>query len=357
MNKKISRVIGLFLLLVFAALFSVYIYWVYCRGPVTAHDGEYKAQIIVPQGMTIRQVATELKKKNLIHNEFVFYVAARYPWLDKSQMTGLQSTVFHLKAGVYEVSSAMGLSEIFDLLSTGRNADIRVVIPEGLTLRKTAQRLAEAGVCPAAAFIRSAESASLLTGYAIPAGTAEGYLFPDTYFFLPSDTGDQAVRTMLDNFFGHIRQIPSLSDLPAEKLHKVVILASIVEREYRVKTDAPLIASVFTNRLEKHIGLYSCATIEYIITELEGKPHPDVITYDDLHIDSPYNTYKWEGLPPGPISSPGMVALSAAADPPKTHYYYFRLTDPVTGTHSFSTDFRTHVSEGHLLYTKSAAGK
>ena len=119
--------------------------------------------------------------------------------------------------------------------------------------------------------------------------------------------------------------------------------------------EAPLIASVFKNRIAKNIGLYSCATIEYIITEIQGKAHPDVITYDDLKIDNPYNTYKWAGLPPTPISNPGMIALNAAANAPKTNYYYFRLKDEKTGRHAFSEHFDEHIQEGVRYKTKKAA--
>ena len=129
----------------------------------------------------------------------------------------------------------------------------------------------------------------------------------------------------------------------------------MVEREYRVAEEAPLIASVFKNRIEENIGLYSCATIEYIITEILGKPHPDVITYDDLKIDSPYNTYKWAGLPPSPISNPGLVALKASANPPKTEYYYFTLKDEARGTHTFSRSFSSHTRAGIQFKTKKAA--
>ena len=99
---------------------------------------------------------------------------------------------------------------------------------------------------------------------------------------------------------------------------------------------------------------HSCATIEYIITEVQGKPHPDVITYADLSIDSPYNTYKWAGLPPGPISNPGAVALDAAINSPKTDYYFFRLVDAKAGRHVFSKDFSTHVNEGYIYSTKKS---
>ena len=145
----------------------------------------------------------------------------------------------------------------------------------------------------------------------------------------------------------------SVKNVKAE-LYKNVVLASIVEREYRIDSEAPLIASVFRNRLKHGIGLYSCATIEYIITEVQGKPHPDVITYADLSIDSPYNTYKWAGLPPGPISNPGAVALDAAINSPKTDYYFFRLVDAKAGRHVFSKDFSTHVNEGYIYSTKKS---
>jgi UPF0755 protein len=130
----------------------------------------------------------------------------------------------------------------------------------------------------------------------------------------------------------------------------------VVEREYQREEEAPLIASVFANRLRYNIGLYSCATIEYIITELQDKPHPEVITYADLATESPFNTYKHRGLPPTPISNPGMVALKAAAAPPTTPYYFFRVVNSASGEHHFSADLEEHIDAGITLYTKKAAG-
>jgi len=105
-------------------------------------------------------------------------------------------------------------------------------------------------------------------------------------------------------------------------LHERVILASIIEREYRVPEDAPLIASVFINRLAVHMPLQSCATVVYVLTEHKGKPHPSIVTYDDLRIQDEYNTYVHRGLPPGPISNPGEISLRAALFPPHTDYLY-----------------------------------
>ena len=99
--------------------------------------------------------------------------------------------------------------------------------------------------------------------------------------------------------------------------------------------EAPLIASVFYNRLKRNIGLESCATLEYIITEIQQKAHPEYITLEDEKINSPYNTYKWAGLPPGPISNPGRIALEAAFHPAQTGYLYFVLRDQQAGRHFF----------------------
>ena len=119
-------------------------------------------------------------------------------------------------------------------------------------------------------------------------------------------------------------------------------MASIVEKEYKVKEEAPLIASVFKNRIRHNIGLYSCATIVYIITEIQGKPHPNRILTKDTKIDNPYNTYKWAGLTPGPISNPGLTALDAVINTPKTSYFFFQVKDEKKGTHVFTETFEEH---------------
>jgi UPF0755 protein len=124
-----------------------------------------------------------------------------------------------------------------------------------------------------------------------------------------------------------------------------------VEREYRVDQEAPLIASVFYNRIQRNMGLESCATLEYIITEIQQKAHPEYITIEDEKLDSPYNTYKWAGLPPGPISNPGRTALEAAFQPARTSYLYFVLRDAQSGRHYFSRNLNEH-NQAKYLYLK-----
>lgn len=320
-------------------------YYQYNIRSVTSAENEYTVKIKVPSGTSTREIASQLKNEKLIRSADIFYYAARFRLMNERKP-------FVLKSGVYTVKSSMSMEEIYVLLQSGAQEYITIGIPEGLTMRKIGFMLEEKGVCSQASFLNECRSAELLAEYKIPAENFEGYLFPDTYFFTPSMEAEDVVRKMADNFFEKAMQVDSLKSLSPEDIHYKVRLASIIEREYRVKDEAPLIASVFTNRLRRNIGLYSCATVEYIITEIEGRPHPEKITYDDLKIDSPYNTYKYAGLPPTPISNPGLIALDAAVNPAKTKYYYFVLTDPEKGTHTFSKDFDEHIAAEKGIPTK-----
>lgn len=336
----------LFLLVLSAVAVAAVLIFTACK-PVSSKKADaVSCELHVPNGMTVMEAASKLEEAGIIRSRYFLYAAARFHVFDREKP-------FNLKSGAYILDSSMPLKEIYGLLQTGTPENIRVVIPEGLTMTKTAAILAAEGLCSELDFLDRCRSQSLLTKYNIASSSLEGYLFPDTYFFTEGMETDSIIEKLVDTFFERIQDIPSLKSLSPEKLKERVVLASIVEREYQVADEAPLIASVFQNRIDKGIGLYSCATIEYILTEIEGRPHPDRITYDDLKIDSPYNTYKWAALPPTPISNPGLVALKAAADPPKTDFYYFVLTDPSTGSHTFSKDFKGHI-KAENLYTKPA---
>jgi UPF0755 protein len=157
---------------------------------------------------------------------------------------------------------------------------------------------------------------------------------------------------MADNFFSRVEKMDErIMSMSPEELNKLVILASIVEREYRLDEEAPLMAGVFKNRLDIGMALQSCATVEYVITEIQGKPHPEVLSTRDTEIRDPYNTYMRPGLPPGPIASPGAVALKAVLNPTKSDYLYFRLIEADSGRHYFSRTLDDHIKAGRL-YTK-----
>ncbi|TYT78262.1 endolytic transglycosylase MltG [Treponema phagedenis] len=261
-----------------------------------------------------------------------------------------------LKAGNYRLSANLSTKTILHILDSMQNqALMRITIPEGLTLRKTAELFEKAQIIPAAAFIAAAENAQMLASFGITAKTVEGFLYPDTYMFALDETAEAIVNLMLKTFFAKVRTIPNFPK-ESEKIFETVILASIIEREYRLASEAPKIAGVFVNRLKIGMGLQSCATIEYIITEIHGKPHPDRLFNRDLEIDSPFNTYKWRGLPPAPIANPGLTALSAAANPETHNFFYFRLEDVKTGSHVFTKTLNEHDRAGALIL-KKAAGK
>jgi UPF0755 protein len=179
----------------------------------------------------------------------------------------------------------------------------------------------------------------------------EGCLFPDTYLFPRDYPPDMVIRAMADNFFSRLAGLSGGRAAAGEDLRRLVILASIIEREYRVADEAALMAGVFLNRLRIGMALQSCATVEYVITEVQGKPHPAVIYTRDTEIRDPYNTYVYPGLPPGPICSPGALALEAALRPQDSGCLYFRLVDPGAGRHYFSQTYDEHIRAG-VFYIK-----
>lgn len=340
--KKCRFIIRLFLGILILLFCAVCVVW-YLASPVSGNPEAPVVRVEVKEGLSARAVSVLLQKMHLIRSADLFYIYARHKGLV-------------IKAGIYQISPAMTIPVIGEMLESGKQEYITLIVPEGLTVSKIAQLVEQLNVMSAAEFIGAAKRPELLNEYGIPAGSFEGYLFPDTYFLEPDMDPERLIRMMADNFFKHINEIEQAKGLSAQDLFSSVILASIVEREYRVADEAPLIASVFKNRISENIGLYSCATVEYIITEIRKLPHPEIITYEDLKDPSPYNTYKWAGLPPGPISNPGMVALRAVFDTPDTDYYFFRLIDEAEGRHHFSSSFDEHTATGRILYTKKAAG-
>ena len=295
----------------------------------------------VKRGAAVRTVTADLKAAGLIRSEYAAYLYFRF--FNTS-----------IKAGTYKLSSAMSVRSLSAYLRAGKQELIKVTLPEGLTLSKTAAIFEEHQVVSARDFLAAAEDPAVLQSYGIPGASAEGFLFPDTYFFSYTETAERVVRTLLDNFFTKTVGIPHFPVDPVKR-YETVILASIIEREYRVPEEAVKIAGVFSNRLQIGMGLQSCATVEYILTEVQHKPHPERLLKKDLEIDHPYNTYKWRGLPPGPISNPGMTALYAACNPEESSYLYFRLENPEAGTHVFSKNLAEHTRAGSLI-VKRAAG-
>ena len=350
--KKLKAFLIVFGILILALAGGVF----YCYSQISPQETDSSVQEVrfeVPMGTSALRIAQDLQEAGLIKNAKFFYYFIRYPKLfeicyskeNVPQQINLKSGIYHLKPG-------LNYAQLVNELSSGQQEYLKVSIPEGKTITQIGQILEEAQICSATSFRQICYSQGFLNKYGIPGDSAEGFLFPETYFFTAGMTADAVAQMMVETFFEKIQSIEGLQGKSAAEIYDTVILASIVEREYRVEEEAPLIASVFTNRLKQGIGLYSCATIVYILTEIQGKPHPDRVLLEDTKIDSPYNTYKWAGLTPGPISNPGLVALSAAPNPPKTNYYFFQVVDSAQGKHVFTTTFDEHKAS-HNLSTKN----
>jgi len=297
----------------------------------------------IQRGETLTHISQRLQEERFIRFA---------PFLDVvGRISGTQRA---FKAGYYRIPSGASALSIRWLLVDGAQTLDKLTIPEGWTITKIARHLEAEGVCSEADFLAAARSPELLSKFAVQGRSLEGYLFPDTYYVPRPFPAQALVELMVKTFFDSLTRIhPGWQEMSPEKLRDTLIVASIVEREYRMPAEAPLIASVFYNRLRRNMGLESCATLEYIITEILQKAHPEYITTDDEKLNSPYNTYKWAGLPPGPISNPGKTALEAAFHPAQTDYLYFVLRDPDAGRHYFSRDLSEHNQAKYLYLKKS----
>ncbi len=308
--------------------------------PASFEKENTECLFVIPRGASVKSTAALLKQKQLVRSEYISYLYFRYRRL-------------RLIAGAYRLSKDMSPAAICNYLESGKQEYLKVTLPEGMTLSKTAKILEKDGVVDADSFIAAAGNAAVLKKYGIPSHTAEGFLFPETYFFSYNETAQTVLEKLLKTFFAKTADIPHFPKDP-KKRYEAVVLASIIEREYRVPEEAVKIAGVFTNRMKIGMGLQSCATIEYIITEIQHKPHPGRLLKRDLKINSPYNTYKWRGLPPSPISNPGLCALHAACNPEKHPYFYFRLENAAKGSHVFTKTLSQHARQGALILKRTA---
>jgi UPF0755 protein len=303
------------------------------------------AVVVVEKGEGVSSLSKSLEERKVIRSAFAFQILAKV-YGDE------------LKAGTYYVEAGSGSADILTMLVQGRQVERKVTIPEGFTIRQVAELLEKKSFCKKADFLAACKDLTLIAKHGITADTVEGYLYPDTYRFPLEYPARDIAEKMVDTFFEKLAQnVPESAALSPRALHQAVVLASIVEREYRAKDEAPLIASVFLNRVAKRMPLESCATVVYVITEVKGRKHPNRVFYEDLEIDNPYNTYLYPGLPPGPIANPGMTAVSAALRPAKTDYLYFVLNAPGDDRHHFSATWREHSAAANAYVKALDQGK
>lgn len=281
----------------------------------------------IEEGSSVATISAQLHEQSLIRDERAFKL-----------MLKIEDLAGRLQAGVYEISPGMTGEEIARHIASGEIAMRRLTIPEGLRLEQIAERFEEAGLADPEQFVDAAvaETVASAVEMPLPDGSLEGYLFPETYDFCcylaPDPLIVIMVRELEDRFWKKHREEIEARGL---SLHEIITLASLVEREARVDEERALIAGVIQNRLDRGMKLQIDATVQYALPQ-----HKERLLFADLQIESPYNTYLHEGLPPGPIASPGPASLMAALRPAETDaFFYVAQSD---GTHVFTPTYDQH---------------
>jgi len=278
-------------------------------------------------GTPTMQIADQLKQQGLIRSKYAF----------EAERLAKGGT---LKAGEYRFDHPAKMPEVYERLERGDVYTISVTIPEGANLFDIAQRIESANLGKKEAFLAAADAdVGLIADLDPQAKSLEGYLFPDTYRFERQATPQQILAVMVKRF----RQAAGSLGLQAN-YHHVVTVASLVERETPVDSERPLVASVFENRLARDMPLMTDPSVIYAAL-LDGR-YRGAIFASDLQAASPYNTYRYPGLPPGPICNPGMASLKAAMNPAQTDYLYFvaATADP-SGKSRFSATLEEHAHD------------
>jgi UPF0755 protein len=241
-----------------------------------------------------------------------------------------------LKAGEYQIPQGTNTVRVLELLEGGQVLQHMLVFQEGSTLSELGRQLQAERLASAEDILRVGKDPVFLKTLDIPADSVEGYLFPDTYQFVKGMTPEEILARMVARMREKISpEILSEATARALSLHQLLTLASIIEKEAVESSEMPLISAVFWNRLHRDMPLQADPTVQYAA----GKDRKR-LTREDLQMDSPYNTYRRQGLPPGPIASPGRAAIQAALRPAKVKYLYFVAMDD--RHHQFSTNLADH---------------
>lgn len=318
------------LLLLSVSFFGTGFAGLYLNWGLKAPGGSKELLFTVPKGVSTTWVAAELHRQGIIRSPGSFRFYSYLHNFDKK-----------IVSGTYRLSSDMPVPVIFELLTRGRQVSVRFTIPEGLTLDEIALRLERQGIVRREDFLRAAAEGRFAYPF-LPKGLKgparlEGYLFPDTYEVFPGISAAEIIDRMLRRFAAVAEEIDLAAGAARQglSLHQAVTLASLVEREAKLATERPLIAGVLYNRLRRGMLLQVDATVEYALGE-----HRERILYRDLEVDSPYNTYRVRGLPPGPIATPGKASLLAVIHPQQTDYLYY-VAKP-DGSHAFARTLAEH---------------
>ncbi len=289
-------------------------------------------RVIVPKGASFSTAADSLHGKGLVGSTLLFKAYARFKGADRD-----------IKPGTYLLKRGTPWSDIVGALHGGHGLVNTVTIPEGFGLIQIVPLLSTNLQVPADSINAAVRDTSLIKRLNIPGKNLEGYLFPDTYAFPVGTSARQAVSELVRRFEREWK--PAWDTALAKRgqtRHEIVTLASIVEKEARKSAERPVIAGVYTNRLREKMLLQADPTVQYVL----GRHTPRVL-FKDLEVDSPYNTYKYPGLPPGPIASPGGPSLEAAMFPASVPFFYFVAAPD--GHHEFRRTLAEHEAATKVI--------
>lgn len=339
MKKVISfkKLLGLLIFALFiGVLIFVILYNKTIQKPLKSTGNS--VMIEVRQGEGFYDVLNRLDKENKINNKLLIKVKLS---IDKKDV--------RLNEGIYEIETNSTLDNLITSLeSNAENKNlIKLTIPEGYSVEEIAAAVEEEGFCTKEEFINSAKEYTLPNFIKVDNKkryNIEGFLYPDTYLIKRGSNANEIIKMMLFRFEQVLNQVKDENgiDIQDEKVEKAITIAAMIEKEARFDTDRPLISSVIYNRLEKGMKLQLDATVLYALGY-----HVDVVLNRHLEVDSPYNTYKYEGLPVGPICNPGIKSIKSALLPTKTDYLYYILQKD--GTHYFSNNYDDFLNKKNEL--------
>ncbi|WP_455541883.1 endolytic transglycosylase MltG [Intestinibacter sp.] len=327
-KKKVIILVSSVVLLILIGVMFV----IYESGPYNKNNGE-DIVVDIPMGSTVNNVADILKENNLIKNEFIFKMNFK-----------IKNNYSHMKSGKYLLNQKLSNSDIIDKLVSGQmyQEGIKVTIPEGSTSNEIISLLVKNELGKKEDFEELVSNPSnfyddfeFLNQKDIK--NLEGFLYPSTYYFDEDSKPKDIIKEMLNLFNkNYTDELKKEQKERKMTLQEVINLASIVEKEAVIDEDRPIIASVFYNRLDEGMPLQSDATIQYVF-ETRKKS----ITYKDLKIDSPYNSYVVKGLPPTPIANPSIKSIKAVLEPAHTDYLYFVAN--IDGGNVYSKTYDEHI--------------
>lgn len=338
------RVLRIFLLLaLLGVIVGVYLFYRLEHPPRPAVPAA-RATILFPPGTSTARIFRTLEKEGVVQDARLAEIYYR-----------VYRSGTPLQAGEYLFDRPMPIDEIINRMARGEVVQYPIVVPEGLTAEETFELFWSKGIGGPEAFRRALADTELLPGLTRGVSDLEGFLFPETYVV----TRSTSARQIVDRMVGQLRKnfTPEMREKARElgfTPRQAVTLASIIEKESGVKSEGPLIAAVYCNRLKKGMRLQADPTVAYALKR-DGR-WTGIVHRTDYTYESPYNTYANDGLPPGPICNPGLAALKAAVSPAKADYLYF-VAD-TTGGHTFTRTYEEHlqaIATAHRL--RESAGE